>query len=156
MSRMPSASKALALLLTLSTAGALAACARVDVNSPQIRGIGFVRLDEVVKRHPLYSQLSGIDDAIAALNLAALGPQVPRSAAQIATQTKALNAQLKAAQDRANKIISQKQTDFASKERAAIAAALSAAGQSGAGAAVASQMSQTSAQQAQAAAAAAN
>jgi len=156
MSRMRSASKALALLLTLSTAGALAACARVDVNSPKIRGIGFVRLDEVVKRHPLYGQLSGIDDAIAALNLAALGPQVPRSAAQIATQTKALNAQLKAAQDRANKIISQKQTDFASKERAAIAAALSAAGQSGAGAAVAGQMSRTSAQQAQAAAAAAN
>ena len=121
---MRSASKALALLLTLSTAGTLAACARVDVNSPQIRGIGFVRLDEVVKRHPLYGQLSGIDDAIAALNLAALGPQVPRSAAQIASQTKALNAQLKAAQDRANKIISQKQTDFASKvfERASLAA----------------------------------
>ena len=143
MSRMRSASKALALLLTLSTAGTLAACARVDVNSPQIRGIGFVRLDEVVKRHPLYPQLSAIDDAIAALNLAALGPQVPRSAAQVATQTKALNAQLKAAQDRANKVISQKQGDFARKEQAAIAAALSAAGQSGAGATVANQMSRT-------------
>ena len=156
MSRMPSASKALALLLTISTAGTLAACARVDVNSPQVRGIGFVRLDEVVKRHPLYGQLSAIDDAIAALNLAALGPQVPLSAGQIAAQTKALNAQLKAAQDRANKIIAQKQGDFARKEQAAIAAALTAAGQSGAGASVATQMSRTSAQQAQAAAAAAN
>jgi hypothetical protein len=153
---MPSVSKALALALTLIAAGALQACAPVDVNSPQIRGIGFVRLDEIVKHHPLYAQLSGIDDAIAALNLEALAPAVPRSAGQIAGATKDLNAQLVAAQSRANKILAQKQADYARKEQAAAAAALSAAGQSGAGAAVASQMSATSAQQAQAASAQAN
>ena len=45
---MRSASKALALVLTLTSAGSLSACARVDVNAPQIRGMGYVRLDEVV------------------------------------------------------------------------------------------------------------
>jgi Skp family chaperone for outer membrane proteins len=153
---MPSASKAFALALTLTAACALQACAPVDVNSPQIRGIGFVRLDEIVKHHPLYGQLSGIDDAIAAINLEALAPAVPRSAAEVVSQTKVLNAQLVAAQARANKILAQKQADYARKEQSAAAAALSAAGQSAAGAAVASQMSQTSNQQAQAASAQAN
>ncbi|MDQ2992174.1 MAG: OmpH family outer membrane protein [Candidatus Eremiobacteraeota bacterium] len=153
---MRSASKALALVLTLASAGALSACARVDVSAPQIRGIGYIRLDEIVKRHPLYSQLAGIDDAIAAINIGALGPHVPLSAAQIASQTKALNGQLKDAQTRANKILAQKQGDFARKEQAAVAAALSAAGQGNAGTNVGAEMSRTSAQQAQAAAGAAN
>lgn len=156
MSRMRSASRTLALGLALTVASALGACARVDVNSPQIRGIGYVRLDEVVKHHPLYAQLSQLDDAMAALNLAALGPHVPQSAAQIAAQTKDLNAQLKAAQKRANDVIAQKQNDYATKERAAVQAALAAAGRPGAGGDAASQMSADSARQADKAAQAAN
>jgi len=156
MSRMRSASRAFALGLTLAAAAMLGACARVDVHSPQIRGVGFVRLDDIVKRHPLYGQLAQLDDAIAALNLAALGPHVPQSAAQIAGETKDLNAQLKAAQARANKIIGQKQNDYASKERAAVQAALAAAGRGGDASAAGSQMTADSARQAQAAAQAAN
>jgi len=156
MSRMRSASRAFALGLTLAAAAMLGACARVDVHSPQIRGVGFVRLDDIVKRHPLYGQLAQLDDAIAALNLAALGPHVPQSAAQIAGETKDLNAQLKAAQERANKIIGQKQNDYASKERAAVQAALAAAGRGGDASAAGSQMTADSARQAQAAAQAAN
>jgi hypothetical protein len=144
-----------ALALVVFCAG-VAACARVDVNSPQIRGTGYVRLDEVVKRHPLYGQLAHIDDAIAAIDLASMGPRVPRSAADLAKETVALNRELKAAQDRANKILGQKQVDFGRKEQAAVAAALAAAGQGSAGAQAAAQMSATSAQQAQAAAQQAN
>jgi hypothetical protein len=134
----------------------LAGCGHVDVNSPSIRGIGYVRLDEVVKHHPLYAQLGQLDDAIAAINLVASAPAVPRSAAEIAGDTKALNVELKAAQDRANKVLAQKQVDYANRERIAVNAALVAAGAAPQGAQAGAQMSAQSAQQAQNAASAAN
>ncbi len=131
-------------------------CGRVDVHSASVRGIGYVRLDDVVKHHPLYPQLQQLDDGIAAINLEAAGPHVPLSAAQMAQETKELNAELRDAQDRANKILVQKQQDYSHREAQAVAAALSAAGVPGAGAYAAQQMSATSGQQAQAAAQAAS
>jgi hypothetical protein len=148
------ASRSFALATLIALAGT--ACSPVDIHSPQIRGIGYVRLDEVVKAHPLYGQLAQMDDAIAAINLAAMGPQVPRSAAAVAADVKDLNAQLKTAQDRANKVLAQKQLDYGRKEQAAIAAALAAAGESGAASSVAAQMNATSTQQARTAAQQAN
>src|SRR5579862_5339982 len=106
MSRMRLASSAIALTLIVS---AFSGCAPVDVHSPQIRGVGYVRLDAIVKKHPLYGQLSQIDDAIAAINLASLGPHVPKSAAELAKDTTELNKELQAAQQRANTILTQKQ-----------------------------------------------
>jgi hypothetical protein len=138
------------VLACLTTSGC------VNVHSSSIRGTGYVRVDEVVKHHPLYPQLSQLDDAIAAINLQAAAPHVPLSAAQIAQQTKELNRELQAAQIRANKILAQKQQDYAKREQQAISAALAAAGVSGAGAYAAQALSVTSAQQAQQAAAAAN
>ncbi len=128
----------------------------VDVHSPSVRGVGYVRIDQVVKHHPLYPQLSQLDDGISAIQLAAAAPHVPLSASQIAQQTKELNGELRAAQDRANKILAAEQQEYQGKEQQAIAAALSAAGVKGAGAAAGGQMTATSAQQAQQAAAAAN
>jgi hypothetical protein len=130
-------------------------CGRVDVHSPSVRGTAYVRIDEVVKHHPLYKQLSQLDDAVAAINLQAAAPRIPLSAAQIAGETKRLNAQLRDAQNRANKILAAKQQTYAKRERQADAAALAAAGVSGAGLDT-GQMSATSAQQAQQAASAAN
>jgi hypothetical protein len=118
--------------------------------------MGYVRVDEVVKHHPLYSQLGQLNDAIAAIDLQAAAPHVPLSASQIAQQTQELNRELQAAQLRANKILAQKQQDYARREQQAVSAALAAAGVSGAGAYAAQQLSATSAQQAQQAAAAAN
>jgi len=107
----------------------LAGCAQPRADDPNVRGIGYVRLDEVLKKHPLYPQLSQIDDSIDALGLRSLGAgAVPHTGKQIASQTKELNAELKAAQDRANGILRQKQQDYAQREQAAIAAALAAAG----------------------------
>ncbi|HEY1655422.1 MAG TPA: hypothetical protein VGF86_09935 [Candidatus Tumulicola sp.] len=138
----------------LLSAGLLEGCG-TNVHSPAVRGIGYVRMDAVVKQHPLYGQLSQLDDAIAAINLTAAAPHVPLSASQIARETGQLNRELRDAQARANKILAAKQRDYASKERQAVAAALAAAGVSG-GTQVAGQMSATSAQQAQQAASAAN
>ncbi|MEO6834407.1 MAG: OmpH family outer membrane protein [Candidatus Tumulicola sp.] len=144
-------------LAIVSTAGSvLGGCGRVDVHSPSVRGLGYVRVDAVLKHHPLYSQLSQLDDAIAAINLAAAAPHVPRSAAAISRETAQLNRQLRDAQNRANKILAQKQQNYAKREGQAVAAAMAAAGVGAGGSQVASAMSATSAQQARQAASAAN
>ncbi len=128
----------------------LAGCAQPRADDPNVRGIGYVRLDEVLKKHPLYPQLSQIDDSIDALGLRSLGAgAVPHTGKQIAVQTKELNAELKAAQDRANGILRQKQQDYAQREQAAISAALAAAGQGTNGARSVQAMQNITASQAQ-------
>lgn len=135
---------------------ALAAGCAPNVHSSTVRGTGYVRVDEIVKHHPLYPQLSQLDDAIAAINLASVAPHVPMSASQIGARTAQLNGELRDAQVRANKILAQKQHDYAQRESKAVSAALAAAGIHGSGALAAQQMSGASAQQMQQAAAAAN
>ncbi|HXO16803.1 MAG TPA: OmpH family outer membrane protein [Candidatus Dormibacteraeota bacterium] len=151
--RRPRASTA--LVLALAAALAAAGCAP-NVHSSAVRGTGYIRLDEVVKSHPLYPQLTQLDDAIAAINLQSVSPQVPRSAKEIVAQTAVLNRELRAAQERANKILAQKQRDYAGREQQAVASALAAAGIHGSGALAAQQMSGTSSQQAAQAAQAAD
>ena len=45
--------------------------------------IGYVRMDELVKVHPLYSQLARLDDDMAALQLKAVGSEIARSGADV-------------------------------------------------------------------------
>ncbi len=142
-------------ILSCAASLAIAGCAP-NVHSAAIRGAGYVRIDEVVKHHPLYGQISQLDDAIAAINLQAAGPQVPLGAAQIASQTAQLNRELHDAQVRANKILAQKQHDYERREQQAVSAALAAAGVKGSGALAAQQMSGVSAAQAAQATNAAN
>ncbi|MBV8373434.1 MAG: hypothetical protein JOY69_09255, partial [Candidatus Eremiobacteraeota bacterium] len=143
-----------ALTCISATTGLLGGC--VDIHSASVRGTGYVRLEDVVKHHPLYGQLSQLDDGIAAINLAAAAPRVPLSAAEITRETAQLNRELRDAQNRANKIIAQKQQDYATRERQAVSAALAAAGVTGTSQLDARQMSATSTQQAQQAVTAAN
>jgi hypothetical protein len=156
MSRTTSQNNRLAFIAPFALVAAMlpAGCG-VNVHSASVRGVGYVRLEAVVKQHPLYPQLSQIDDAIAAINLSAAAPRVPLSASQIAAQTAILNRQLRTAQDRANRILAQKQSDYANRERQAVAQALKAAGISGS-AAAAMTMNATSAAQARQAVVAAN
>lgn len=116
MSRTRSESNAirtLRALVVLSVGTAVAGCG-VNVHSSSIRGTAYVRLTDAVKKHPLYPQLTQVDDAIAAISLESSAPHVPLGAKDIAAQTAALNRELRAAQDRANKIISAKQHDYLS------------------------------------------
>jgi len=135
----------------------LAGCTRpLSANDPNVRGIGYVRLEDAVKKHPLYGQLAQIDDSIDALGLRTLGTTaVPRTGPQIAAETRELNAELHAAQDRANGILRQKQSDYQRREQAAIGAALAAAG-AGTNTQVAQAMQNESAAQAQQVTVAAN
>ncbi len=144
---MRSSKLALLTLAALATAG----CAHQPrPDDPNVRGIGYVRVDEVLKKHPLYSQLSQLQDAIDALGLKSLGPSaVPRTQAQIAQQTRELNRELLQAQGRANAILHQKQQDYQQREQAAIRAAVAASGAGTNGTQPVQQMQNVSAQQAQ-------
>jgi len=156
MSRTTSQNSRFALVASfVLVAAVLPAGCGVNVHSSSVRGIGYVHVDAVVKAHPLYPQLSQLDDAIAAINLSAAAPRVPLSASQIAAQTGILNRELRAAQDRANRILAQKQAEYAGRERQAVAQALKAAGVSGS-AVAALEMNATSAAQTHQAVAAAN
>lgn len=148
----------LSRLAAFALAGlAVTGCAQQRADDPNVRGIGYVRVDEVLKKHPLYPQLSQLQDAIDALGLQSLGPAaVPRSPAQIAQQTRELNRELTQAQIRANQILRQKQIDYSQREQSAIRAALSAAGAGTNGAQPVQQMQNVSAQQARAVASQAN
>jgi len=146
---------ALALALVLAASG-LAGCGQVDVHSPQVRGTGYFRMEDVIKHHPLYAQVAQLTDAIDTIGLVASAPQAPKTAAEIAEATAELNRSLRDAQNRTNAIIAQDQQEYAAKERAAMAAALRAAGQTQAANALAGQVGSTSTQQAAQIAAQAN
>jgi hypothetical protein len=146
MSKMPLNSRTAVAIAICAVA--FAACNKpVDVHSPEIRGVGYVRLADIVKKHPLYGQLSQIDSNIDALSLRALEPAVPKTGAEIARETVELNTELRAAQARANQQLQQRQSDFAGREQAAIRAAIVAAGENP-GAAPAQAMQNTAAAQA--------
>ncbi|MGA8840143.1 MAG: hypothetical protein WB491_06575, partial [Candidatus Aquilonibacter sp.] len=90
-------------------AAVLCGCSHVDVHSDKVRGVAYVRVDDVIKHDPLYPQVDQLNNAIAAINFEASLPHAPLTPAQIAAQTKDLNTQLQAAQARANSIIQSKQ-----------------------------------------------
>jgi hypothetical protein len=125
------------------------------VHSDKVRGVAYVRVDDVIKQHPLYPQLKQISDAIDAINFEATLPHAPLTPAQIQAQTEALNKQLQDAQSRANAIIQQKQQTYGQQEHDAEVAAVKAAGIDPAAAGIGQVMNATSQQQAQVAAQAA-
>jgi hypothetical protein len=98
--------------------------------------VGYVRMEELVKVHPLYSQLAHLDEDMQALQLQSVGPNVARNGADIAAAERSLQHELDVAADRTKKILGQKQAEYAQREQAAIAAAIGATsgtGPSGAG-----------------------
>ncbi len=141
--------------MTLACAVALGGCARVDVHAPNVRGIAYIRMDDVMKHHPLYPQLKQLEESIAAINLEATLPHAPLSPAEIAAQTKDLNAQFKAAEDRTSKTIADLRQSYAQKEHDADVAAAKAAGVDPAAIGIGAAMTAQSQAQAQAAAQAA-
>jgi len=112
---------------------------------------GYVRMGELVSKHPLYGQLSKYDADIAALQLKSVGgSSVAASGADLQKEEAALQRDLQEAATRTRDLLKAKQTEYQDRENAAIKAALAAAGAPlppGAGA-VAGQIQATSNQQA--------
>ncbi len=117
----------------------LAACARqpaTSVESPRpiVNGhVGYVRMDALVKKHPLYGQLARLDEDMAALQLKSVGPEIARSGADIAIEEKRLQSELDVAATRTKKALADKQVAYAKLEQAAINAAIGGGGGRGPG-----------------------
>ncbi|MBD5655090.1 MAG: hypothetical protein IAI50_07895 [Candidatus Eremiobacteraeota bacterium] len=86
--------------------------------------VGYVRMDALVKVHPLYTQLARLDEDVEALQLKSVGTQIARSGADIRSDERALQKELEQAADRTKKALTDKQNEYAKREQAAIDAAL--------------------------------
>ncbi len=122
-------------LLALAACGLLAACAHGGSGAPAAAPsggrIGYVRMDDLVKKHPLFGQLAQYDANIQALNLSALVPHVLAGSAQLKAEQARLEAQLDAAAKRTDALLAAKGKSYQDRENAAIAAALRGAGGTG-------------------------
>jgi hypothetical protein len=119
---------------------ALAACTKSETGAPapspsatvpaSYSRIGYVKMEQLIKIHPLYGQLAHYDETIAALSLRSSldqgAPTLP--AAELAKEDKALQAALDDARTRTKKLLDDKQKEYAKRENEAIAAALRTAG----------------------------
>ncbi len=106
--------------------------------------VGYVHMDELVKKHPLYSQLARLDEDLQALQLQSVGPEIARSGDDIAVEEKRLQHELDLAADRTKKALAEKQATYAKRERAAIDAAVGGGtGDGPGGAAIAAGIAQT-------------
>jgi hypothetical protein len=83
-------------------------------------------MKELVEHHPLYSELSGYDESIAALNLRAVVPQVAKPDAAILKSEAALQSELNLAAERTRRLLAQKSRAYQVREQEAIALALRA------------------------------
>lgn len=93
--------------------------------------VGYVRMDELVQKHPLFDQLARYDRSIDAFNLTAVAPQVAKTDPHLAERERELQKELHDAADRTQKLLGEKQQQYQQQEAAAIAAAMRGAGQSG-------------------------
>jgi hypothetical protein len=114
----------------------LAACARGGSSAPSPASpgsgrIGYVRMEDLVKKHPLFGQLAQYNANIAALNLSALVPHVLAGSPALKTEEDRLQAQLQAAAKRTEALLAAKGKSYQDRENAAIAAALRGAGAAG-------------------------
>jgi Skp family chaperone for outer membrane proteins len=81
---------------------ALAACAKPTAQqaatpspSPSSGGaVGYVNMQELVKAHPLYSQLAQTERSIGALSLSSLGPGVAQTGANLSKEDAELQKEL--------------------------------------------------------------
>lgn len=122
----------------LVLAVALASCAKTDSTTSTTGDrsgdarVAFVQMDVLVKRHPLYSQLSAYEKSIEALSLRQIGPGIASSGSGLNKQEADLQLELQAAADRTNRLLKDKQDEYSRREHDAIEAAIggSAAGPS--------------------------
>ncbi len=112
---------------------ALAACGHPSATAqapagPAAHGVGYVRMQELVEKHPLYPQLARYDRSIEAFDLTAAAPRAVAADPQLRAREKDLEKQLDAAANRTKKLLEDKQKQYQEQENRAIAAALQSSG----------------------------
>jgi outer membrane OmpH-like protein len=121
-------------IVATAALAALAACSHQAAQGPGASGpgaVGYVRMEELVHKHPLYDQLARYDRSIDAFDLAATAPKAVAADPRLAERDRALQQQLLDAAGRTKALINEKQHQYAQEEAAAIAAALRGAGVAG-------------------------
>lgn len=111
----------------------LAGCARPTSIAPTAQasgsiGVGYVRMDVLLKAHPLYPELVRLDDDVAALELQDGGAASRRSDARIVQEVQTMRRDLGSAQERTQKELAEKQISYIRQENAAIAEILALGG----------------------------
>src|SRR5579871_3880412 len=159
MSPTPSSKRARRLLAPALGLLLLCACGPARVDNPvaqrESAHLGFVRMDDLLKRHPMYAELSRLDDDMAALQLRSAGATVAVAPADLERQRREMQSELDAASARARRILADKQNEYSRRESEAIQAALAAAGQTGGSGGISADAQQQARAQAAAASAAA-
>jgi hypothetical protein len=126
----------------------LVACAQ---NGPPQSGpgaIGYIDMDALIHKHPLYDQLARYDRTIDAFDLSATVPQAAAPDPELRRREAELERELHDAAGRTQQLIEQKQQQYEQQEKDAIAAALRGAGFGGPSAAqIAGSVTQTAQQQ---------
>lgn len=137
-------------LLGLAAVVVLAACAHggttAPAGAPAAHGVGYVRMDELLRKHPLYRQLAEYDANLEAYSLGAFAPRALASGDELKRREAALQRELEDAAKRTNDQIRAVSEAYQRRENEAIAAALRSSGTEAPGtsvAGVASQMEAT-------------
>jgi hypothetical protein len=115
---------ALALALAACTNANSGGATSASASPAPGAAVGFVRMDDLVKVHPLYSELTRLDDDMAALQFKSLGENIAQSGADLASQEAEMQRELDAAAARTKKQLADLEKDYTGRERAAVAAAL--------------------------------
>jgi hypothetical protein len=125
------------LIAASSAALALGACVQSQTATTGALGtqkpvgaVGYVRMDDLVRRHPLYSELARLDEDMAALQFNSVGsntgPTLPPD--RLRKEQTAIQREFEAASNRAKLALKQKQDEYGKREADAIRQALGAAG----------------------------
>jgi hypothetical protein len=109
--------------------------------------VGYVRMEELVQKHPLYDQLARYDRSIEAFDLSATVPRVAASDPEMRARERDLEKQLDDAANRTKTLIDAKQKQYQQQEAAAIAAALQGVGNGPSAAQIAASVNSTARQQ---------
>ncbi len=134
----------------LAAVAALVACGKSSPPASSLSGggaVGYVRMEELVQKHPLYDQLARYDRSIEAFDLNSTVPRVAGNEAEMRQRERDLVKQLDEAANRTKTLLDAKQKQYQQQEAAAIAAALQGAGSGPSAAQIAGALNSTVRQQ---------
>ncbi len=144
-------------LAAFAAVAVLAACGHAGSDGKTADGhdvLGYVRMADLVKVHPLFSQLDGYDRALESFALASTVPQALAGGNGTSARERALEKQLDDASKRTKSLLDEKQRKYQAEENQAISAALRGGGGGARSAGqIAGTLDATAAQQSNAAAA---
>jgi hypothetical protein len=137
-------------LAAIAVVAVLAACGKPSPPASSLSGggaVGYVRMEELVQKHPLYDQLARYDRSIEAFDLSSTVPRVAANDPEMRARERDLEKQLDDAANRTKTLIDAKQKQYQQQEAAAINAALQGAGNGPSAAQIAGSVNSTARQQ---------